>query len=292
MDWPLLEVAIEPHSPLTRAELVHAAERAKAADVTLHIHVDDESSAVLLGGSSEEQLDSWITRLRDTAGGEFNVGALQIAYREKLGRAATIDYTHKKQTGGSGEFARVTIVFEPADPHSGLVFENGITDGVVPHKYVSSIESALREAAQNGLTAGFPTDVTARLIGGACHDLDSNEAAFRIAALRAFHELKEEGDPRLLHPVITIEVTSPEEYVGVIIGDLNARRAVIRGQQKRGDATIVTATAPLANVFGYPNTLRAMSEGRASSTMAFSHYEEVTPPTDDPGFRPAAALRA
>lgn len=293
MDWPLLEVAIEPRPPLTHAQLADAAKRTRAADTALRALTDDDSTVLFLAGSSEEQLEAWITRLRSTAGGAFEIGALQITYREKLGRAATIDYTHKKQTGWSGEFARVKIAFEPAEPHAGLVFENRITDGAVPHDFVPGIESVLRDAAQNGLIAGFPSDVTARLIGGAYHDLDSSETAFRIAALRAFRELKVEGAPRLLHPVMKVEVKSPAEYVGVIIRDLNARRAVIQGQHdERNDAAIITATAPLANLLGYANTLRALSERRASSVMTFSHYEEVTPPTDGPGFRPATALRA
>lgn len=292
MVWPLLEVAIAPRPTLTCAELFDAANRTKAADAALRVVTHDKGDGVLLMGSEEEQLESWITRLRTTAGGEFDVGALNIAYREKLGRSATINYTHKKQMGWSSEFAGLTIAFDPAEPHAGLVFENRITDGAVPHDFVPGIESVLRDAAQNGLIAGFPSDVTARLIGGAYHDLDSSETAFCIAALRAFHELKEEGDPRLLHPVMKVEVKSPAEYVGVIIRDLNARRAVMQGQHERNDAAIITATAALANLLGYANTLRALSERRASSVMTFSHYEEVTPPTDDPDFRPTAALRA
>jgi elongation factor G len=204
------------------------------------------------------------------------VGAPQVAYREKLGRAATITYTHKKQTGGSGQFAEVKIEFEPGEPGSGFKFENKIIGGNVPKEYVPGVEKGLNMAKENGLLAGFPViDVTARLVDGKYHDVDSNVLTFQIAAQAAFRELKEKGDARLLEPVMKVEVTSPEEYVGSVIGDLNSRRGMIQGQDMRGNATIINAQVPLANMFGYVNTLRSFSQGRASYVMEFSHYEEV-----------------
>jgi elongation factor G len=224
----------------------------------------------------ELHLDIKIDILRRTYKVEANVGAPQVAYREKLGRAATIDYTHKKQTGGSGQFARVKIEFEPGEPGSGFKFENKIVGGAVPKEYVPGVEKGLNMSKDNGLLAGFPViDVTARLVDGAYHDVDSNVLTFQIAAQAAFRELKEKGDARLLEPIMKVEVTSPEEYVGSVIGDLNSRRGMIQGQDMRGNATIINAMVPLANMFGYVNTLRSFSQGRASYVMEFAHYEEV-----------------
>jgi elongation factor G len=199
-----------------------------------------------------------------------------VAYREKLGKAATIDYTHKKQTGGTGQFARVKIDFAPGEPGTGFVFESAIVGGAIPKEFIPGVVKGLESSKENGLLAGFPMiDVKATLIDGAFHDVDSSVLAFEIAARAAFKELKEKGDPRLLEPMMKVEVVSPEEYVGSCIGDLNSRRGMIQGQDMRGNATVINAIVPLANMFGYVNTLRSFSQGRASFTMQFSHYEEV-----------------
>jgi elongation factor G len=224
----------------------------------------------------ELHLDIKVDILRRTYKVEADVGAPQVAYREKLGRSVVIDYTHKKQTGGAGQFARVKIEFAPGEPGSGFVFENKIVGGSVPREYVPGVLKGLESAKDNGLLAGFPLiDFSASLIDGDYHDVDSSVLAFEIAGRAAFRELAEKGDPRLLEPIMKVEVVSPEEYVGAVIGDLNSRRGMIQGQDMRGNATVINAMAPLANMFGYVNTLRSFSQGRAVFTMQFDHYEEV-----------------
>jgi elongation factor G len=273
---PVIEVAVEPKSKADQEKLGVALAKLAAEDPSFRVSTDQESGQTILKGMGELHLDIKIDILRRTYKVEANVGAPQVAYREKLGRAATILYTHKKQTGGSGQFAEVKIEFEPGEPGSGFKFENKIVGGNVPKEYVPGVEKGLNMAKENGLLAGFPViDVVARLVDGKYHDVDSNVLTFQIAAQAAFRELKEKGDPRLLEPIMKVEVTSPEEYVGSVIGDLNSRRGMIQGQDMRGNATIINAMVPLANMFGYVNTLRSFSQGRASYVMEFSHYEEV-----------------
>ena len=273
---PVIEVAVEPKSKADQEKLGVALSKLANEDPSFRVSTDQESGQTILKGMGELHLDIKIDILRRTYKVEANVGAPQVAYREKLGRAATIDYTHKKQTGGSGQFARVKIEFEPGEPGSGFVFENKIVGGAVPKEYIPGVEKGLNMAKENGLLAGFPViDVAARLVDGAYHDVDSNVLTFQIAAQAAFRELKEKGDARLLEPIMKVEVTSPEEYVGSVIGDLNSRRGMIQGQDMRGNATIINAMVPLANMFGYVNQLRSFSQGRASYVMEFSHYEEV-----------------
>ncbi|HYD88765.1 MAG TPA: elongation factor G [Vitreimonas sp.] len=273
---PVIEVAIEPKSKADQEKLGVALSKLANEDPSFRVSTDQESGQTILKGMGELHLDIKIDILKRTYKVEANVGAPQVAYREKLGRAATIDYTHKKQTGGSGQFARVKIEFEPGEPGTGFVFENKIVGGAVPKEYIPGVEKGLNMAKENGLLAGFPViDVVARLVDGAYHDVDSNVLTFQIASQAAFRELKEKGDARLLEPIMKVEVTSPEEYVGSVIGDLNSRRGMIQGQDMRGNATIINAMVPLANMFGYVNQLRSFSQGRASYVMEFSHYEEV-----------------
>ncbi|MEZ5995316.1 MAG: elongation factor G [Hyphomonadaceae bacterium] len=273
---PVIEVAIEPKSKADQEKLGVALSKLAAEDPSFRVSTDQESGQTILKGMGELHLDIKVDILKRTYKVEANVGAPQVAYREKLGRAATIDYTHKKQTGGSGQFARVKIEFEPGEPGSGFVFKNAIVGGAVPKEYVPGVEKGLTMSKENGLLAGFPLiDLKATLIDGAYHDVDSNVLTFQIASQAAFRELKEKGDPKLLEPIMKVEVTSPEEYVGSVIGDLNSRRGMIQGQDMRGNATIINAMVPLANMFGYVNTLRSFSQGRASYVMEFDHYEEV-----------------
>ncbi len=273
---PVIEVAIEPKTKGDQEKLGVALQKLAAEDPSFRVSTDQESGQTILKGMGELHLDIKVDILRRTYKVEANVGAPQVAYREKLGRAATIDYTHKKQTGGSGQFARVKIAFSPGEPGTGFVFENDIVGGAVPKEFVPGVEKGLKTQKENGLLAGFPViDVKASLIDGAYHDVDSNVMTFEIAARAAFRELVEKGDPRLLEPIMKVEVTSPEDYVGSVIGDLNSRRGMIQGQDMRGNATIINALVPLANMFGYVNTLRSFSQGRASYVMEFSHYEEV-----------------
>jgi len=273
---PVIEVAIEPKSKADQEKLGLALSKLANEDPSFRVSTDAESGQTILRGMGELHLDIKVDILKRTYKVEANVGAPQVAYREKLGKAATIDYTHKKQTGGSGQFARVKIEFAPGEPGTGFVFENKIVGGAVPKEYVPGVEKGLKSQKENGLLAGFPLiDFSARLIDGAYHDVDSNVLTFEIASRAAFRELKEQGDPRLLEPIMKVEVTSPEEYVGSVIGDLNSRRGMIQGQDMRGNATIINAMVPLANMFGYVNTLRSFSQGRASYVMEFDHYEEV-----------------
>ncbi len=273
---PVIEVAIEPKSKADQEKLGVALSKLANEDPSFRVSTDQESGQTILKGMGELHLDIKVDILRRTYKVEANVGAPQVAYREKLGRAATIHYVHKKQTGGSGQFAEVKIEFEPGEPGTGFVFENKIVGGAIPKEFIPGVEKGLNMAKENGLLAGFPViDVAARLVDGRYHDVDSNVLTFQIAAQAAFRELKEKGDARLLEPIMKVEVTSPEEYVGSVIGDLNSRRGMIQGQDMRGNATIINAMVPLANMFGYVNTLRSFSQGRASYVMEFSHYEEV-----------------
>ena len=273
---PVIEVAVEPKSKADQEKLGVALSKLAAEDPSFRVSTDQESGQTILKGMGELHLDIKIDILRRTYKVDATVGAPQVAYREKLGRGATIDYTHKKQTGGSGQFARVKIEFAPGEPGTGFVFKNAIVGGAVPKEYVPGVEKGLNMSKENGLLAGFPLiDFTATLIDGAYHDVDSNVLTFQIASQAAYRELKEKGDPRLLEPIMKVEVTSPEEYVGSVIGDLNSRRGMIQGQDMRGNATIINAMVPLANMFGYVNTLRSFSQGRASYVMEFDHYEEV-----------------
>jgi elongation factor G len=207
---------------------------------------------------------------------EANVGAPQVAYRETITRGAEIDYTHKKQTGGSGQFARVKLVFEPLEPGEGFVFENKVTGGSVPKEYVPGVQKGLNSARDTGVLAGFPLiDFKATLVDGASHDVDSSVLAFEIATRAAYRDGIPRAAPVLLEPMMRVEVVTPEDYMGDIIGDLNSRRGHITGMDARGNAQVINAMVPLANMFGYVNNLRSMSQGRAQYTMHFDHYEKV-----------------
>jgi elongation factor G len=274
--WSPIEVSVEPKTDADRERLDLALAEMAAEDPAFRACTDQESGQVILGGADEGQLDAKINILRRTYKVDANVGAPQVAYRESLGRKVEIDYTHKKQTGGSGQFARIKIVFEPGEPGSGFQFESKVVGGSVPKEFIPGVEKGLEQAKENGLLAGFPViDVKATLIDGAYHDVDSSVMAFEIAARAAFRELREKGAPKLLEPIMKVEVVTPDEYMGDVIGDLNSRRGQIQGTETRGNAQVVTAFVPLANMFSYVNTLRGMSQGRAQFTMQYDHYEAV-----------------
>jgi len=274
--WPIVEIAIEPKSQADKEQLGVVLQKLAAEDPTFRVSTDRESGQTILGGTGELHLDSKTDILKRTYKVEANVGAPQVAYRETLGRRAEIDYTHKKQTGGSGQFARVKIVFEPNEPGGGYAFESKIVGGSVPKEYVPGVEKGLESAKDNGLLAGFPViDFKATLVDGAFHDVDSSVLAFEIAARAAFRELREKAHPKLLEPIMKVEVTTPEEFVGDVIGDLNSRRGQIHGTDQRGNAQVIVAMVPLANMFGYINTLRSMSQGRANYHMEYDHYDAV-----------------
>ncbi|WP_430419274.1 elongation factor G [Phenylobacterium sp.] len=273
---PVIEIAIEPKSKADQEKLGVALAKMVAEDPSFTVFTDQESGQTIMKGMGELHLDIKVDILKRTYKVEANIGAPQVAYRESLGKATDIDYTHKKQTGGTGQFARVKIKFEPGEPGSGFVFENTTVGGSVPKEYVPGVQKGLESAKENGLLAGFPLiDFKATLYDGGFHDVDSSVLAFEIAARAAFKELREKGAPKLLEPIMKVEVLTPDEYMGDVIGDLNSRRGQIQGTETRGNAQVVTAFVPLANMFGYINTLRSFSQGRAQFTMQYDHYDPV-----------------
>jgi len=273
---PVIEIAIEPKSKADQEKLGVALAKMVAEDPSFTVHTDQESGQTIMKGMGELHLDIKVDILKRTYKVEANIGAPQVAYRESLGKVADIDYTHKKQTGGTGQFARVKIKFEPGEPGSGFVFESSVVGGSVPKEYIPGVEKGLTSAKDNGLLAGFPLiDFKATLYDGGFHDVDSSVLAFEIAARAAFKELREKGAPKLLEPIMKVEVLTPDEYMGDVIGDLNSRRGQIQGTETRGNAQVVTAFVPLANMFGYINNLRSFSQGRAQFTMQYDHYDPV-----------------
>ena len=273
---PVIEISVEPKTKADQEKLGVALAKLASEDPSFTVSTDHESGQTILKGMGELHLDIKIDILRRTYKVDATIGAPQVAYRESLGRKVDIDYTHKKQTGGTGQFARAMLTFEPGEPGSGFIFENAIVGGAVPKEYIPGVEKGLNSIKDNGLLAGFPLiDFKATLTDGKYHDVDSSVLAFEIAARAAFRELKEKGAPKLLEPIMAVEVVTPEEYLGSVIGDLNGRRGMIQGQDMRGNAIVINAFVPLANMFGYVNTLRGMSQGRAQFTMQYDHYEPV-----------------
>jgi elongation factor G len=272
----LCEIAIEPKLSADQHRLVDALEHIAAKDKTLRLHMDAASGQVRLQALSYDELEAAADVLRNTYKVDAYIGAPQVAYRETLGRRAEIDYTHKKQTGGTGQFARVKLVFEPLPPGSGFVFENEIVGGSIPKEFIPGVEKGIKSVMNSGPLVGFPViDFKVSLIDGAYHDVDSSVLAFEIASRAAFREASEKVQMKLLEPVMKVEVVAPEDYVGTVIGDLNSRRGMILGQEMRGNATVINAMVPLANMFGYVNNLRSATQGRANYTMQFDHYEAV-----------------
>jgi len=273
---PVIEIAVEPKSKADQEKLGIALAKLAAEDPSFRVSTDQESGQTILKGMGELHLDIKVDILRRTYKVDANIGQPQVAYREKLTRRQEIDYTHKKQTGGTGQFARVKFVVEPNEPGAGFSFESKIVGGAVPKEYIPGVEKGLNSVLGAGVLAGFPVvDVKVELIDGAYHDVDSSALAFEIASRAAFREALQKGGSVLLEPVMKVEVVSPEEYTGSVIGDLNSRRGQIQGQDMRGNANVINAMVPLANMFGYVNNLRSMSQGRANFTMQFDHYEEV-----------------
>ena len=273
---PVIEIAIEPKSKADQEKLGVALAKMVAEDPSFTVHTDQESGQTRLKGMGELHLDIKVDILKRTYKVEANIGAPQVAYRESLGKTTDIDYTHKKQTGGTGQFARVKIKFAPGEPGTGFVFESTVVGGAVPKEFVTGVQKGIESAKDNGLLAGFPViDFKATLYDGGYHDVDSSVLAFEIASRAAFRELRDKGAPKLLEPIMKVEVLTPDEYMGDVIGDLNSRRGQIQGTETKGNAQVVTAFVPLANMFGYINTLRSFSQGRASFTMQYDHYDPV-----------------
>jgi elongation factor G len=273
---PVIEIAIEPKSKADQEKLGVALAKLAAEDPSFRVSTDPESGQTILKGMGELHLDIKVDILKRTYKVEANIGAPQVAYRERISKAVTIDYQHKKQTGGTGQFAQVKIVAEPLPAGTGFVFENEVVGGSVPKEFIPGVEKGLESVLGAGVIAGFPVvDLKVTLIDGRYHEVDSSALAFEIASRGALREALQKGHSVLLEPIMKVEVVTPEDYTGSVIGDLNSRRGQIQGQDMRGNANVINAMVPLANMFGYVNTLRSMSQGRATFTMQFDHYEQV-----------------
>ena len=279
---PVIEVAVEPKTKADQEKMGVALSRLAAEDPSFRVSSDEESGQTVIKGMGELHLDIIVDRMKREFKVEANVGQPQVAYREAISKEVDIDYTHKKQSGGSGQFARVKIKFAPGEAGSGFVFQNSVVGGNVPKEYIPGVEKGLLSSMDNGILAGFPVvDMVANLYDGNSHDVDSSVLAFEIAARAAFREAMRQGAAKLLEPIMKVEVVTPEEYMGDIIGDLNSRRGQVSSMDTRGNARVVNADVPLANMFGYVNNLRSMSQGRAQFTMQFDHYSEVPKAVSD-----------
>ncbi|MDP0928595.1 elongation factor G [Paracoccus onubensis] len=273
---PVIEIAVEPKSKADQEKMGLALQRLAAEDPSFRVETDLESGQTIMKGMGELHLDILVDRMKREFKVEANIGAPQVAYRETISQPAEIDYTHKKQTGGTGQFARVKLEIQPTEPGEGYSFESRIVGGAVPKEYIPGVEKGIKSVMDSGPLAGFPViDFKVALLDGAFHDVDSSVLAFEIASRAAMREGLRKAGAKLLEPIMKVEVVTPEEYTGSIIGDLTSRRGMVRGQDSRGNANVIDAAVPLANMFGYINNLRSMSSGRAVFTMQFSHYEAV-----------------
>ncbi|WP_375569098.1 elongation factor G [Ahrensia marina] len=273
---PVIEIAIEPKTKGDQEKMSIALNRLAAEDPSFRVKVDHESGQTIIAGMGELHLDILVDRMKREFKVEANIGQPQVAYRETITKTADVDYTHKKQSGGSGQFARVKITIEPGEPNSGYVFTDTVVGGNVPKEYIPGVDKGIGSVMSSGPIAGFPMlDITATLTDGAYHDVDSSVLAFEIAGRAAFREAVQKAGPKLLEPVMKVEVVTPDEYAGSVMGDLNSRRGQIQGTETRGVATVINAFVPLANMFGYVSALRSSTQGRAQYTMQFDHYEQV-----------------
>ena len=273
---PVIEIAVEPKTKGDHDKMSSALGRLAQEDPSFRVSSDEESGQTVIKGMGELHLEIIIDRLMREFKVGANIGAPQVAYRETITKPYVCDYTHKKQSCGAGQFARLEIEFEPTEPGTGYQFESKVVGGSVPKEYIPGVEKGLESARETGVLAGFPViDFKATLVDGASHDVDSSVMAFEIASRAAFREAVQKAAPKLLEPVMKVEVVTPEEYMGDIIGDLNSRRGQVGGMDQRGNARVIDAMVPLANMFGYINTLRSASQGRAQFTMQFDHYEKV-----------------
>ncbi|HHY01476.1 MAG TPA: elongation factor G [Paracoccus sp.] len=273
---PVIEIAVEPKSKADQEKMGIALARLAAEDPSFRVETDQESGQTIMKGMGELHLDILVNRMLREFKVDANIGAPQVAYRETISHETEIDYTHKKQTGGTGQFARIKLVISPTEPGEGYSFESKIVGGAVPKEYIPGVEKGIKSVMDSGPLAGFPViDFKVSLIDGAYHDVDSSVLAFEIASRAAMREGLKKAGAKLLEPIMKVEVVTPEEYTGNIIGDLTSRRGMVRGQDTRGNANVIDSMVPLANMFGYINTLRSMSSGRAVFTMQFDHYEAV-----------------
>jgi elongation factor G len=273
---PVIDISVEPRTKDAVEKMSLALQKLAAEDPSLRLRTDAETSQTILSGMGELHLEIIIDRLRREYGVDANIGAPQVAYRETISRPHTETYTHKKQTGGSGQYAEVKIAFEPLDRNGGIVFENEVVGGAVPKEYIPAVEKGIRQQAETGVLAGFPTvDFKFSLLDGKYHDVDSSALAFEIAAKACFRDGMKRASPIILEPIMDVEVTTPQDHVGDVVGDLNRRRGMIQNQESSGSTVIVRAHVPLKEMFGYISDLRGMTKGRASFTMQFHHYDPV-----------------
>jgi len=273
---PVIELSVEPKTKADQEKMGVALNRLSAEDPSFRVTTDHESGQTIIKGMGELHLDIIVDRMRREFKVEANVGAPQVAYREYLGKPVDIDYTHKKQSGGTGQFGRVKVKVAPGERGSGIIFKDEIKGGNIPKEYIPAIEKGMRETAASGSLVGFPIiDFEINLYDGSYHDVDSSALAFEIAGRGAMREVAQKAGIKLLEPIMKVEVVTPEDYLGDVIGDMNSRRGQIQGTDSRGNAQVVEAMVPLANMFGYVNQLRSFTQGRAQYTMQFSHYEEV-----------------
>ncbi len=273
---PVIELSVEPKTKADQEKMGVALNRLAQEDPSFRVSTDHESGQTIIKGMGELHLDILVDRMKREFKVEANVGAPQVAYRESLAKPVDVDYTHKKQSGGSGQFGRVKVRVQPGERGQGFVFEDEVKGGNIPKEYIPAIEKGFREQAESGHLVGFPIiDFTVSLYDGAYHDVDSSAIAFEIAGRGAMREVASKAGIKLLEPIMKVEVVTPEDYLGDVIGDLNSRRGQIQGTDSRGNAQAVEAMVPLANMFGYVNELRSFTQGRAQYTMQFSHYDEV-----------------
>jgi len=273
---PVIEISVEPKTQSDQEKMGVALNRLAAEDPSFRVTSDIESGQTIIKGMGELHLEIIVDRMLREFQVDANIGQPQVAYRETISKNADVDYTHKKQTGGHGQFARVKLRVEPLPSGSGFEFENKVVGGNIPKDFIPGVEKGLKSAMESGIKTGFPvTDLKLTLYDGASHDVDSSVMAFEIAARAAFRELAAKAGPKVLEPMMRVEVVTPDEYLGDIIGDLNSRRGSVGGMDQRGNARVVNAQVPLSNMFGYVNTLRSMSQGRAQFTMHFDHYAVV-----------------
>jgi elongation factor G len=273
---PVIELAVEPKSTADQEKMGLALSRLAAEDPSFRVSTDQETGQTVIKGMGELHLEIIVDRMRREFKVEANVGAPQVAYRETITKSCEVDYTHKKQSGGAGQFARVKIIFEPQELGKGFVFENKIVGGAIPKEFIPGVEKGLKNIKDTGVVAGYPMiDFKATLVDGAFHDVDSSVLAFEIAGKAAFREGMPKGNPKLLEPIMKVEVVTPDEYMGDIIGDINSRRGQMQSMDPRGNAQVIVANVPLAEMFGYVNNLRSLSQGRSQYSMVFSHYDQV-----------------
>jgi elongation factor G len=273
---PVIDISVEPRTKEAVEKMSLGLQKLAAEDPSLRLRTDQESGQTILSGMGELHLEIIIDRLKREYGVEANIGAPQVAYRETISRPHTEIYTHKKQTGGSGQYAEVKILFEPMERNGGVVFENKVVGGSVPREYIPAVEKGIKVQAETGVLAGFPTvDFKYSLVDGKYHDVDSSALAFEIAAKACFRDGMKKAAPIILEPIMDVEVTTPNDHVGDVVGDLNRRRGMIQNQESSGSTVIVRAHVPLKEMFGYISDLRSMTKGRASFTMQFHHYDPV-----------------